>query len=98
MNSQFVPTSPIVATGYSQSGDTILRGRLLIAARIVWLAITALTLGLFIASIPTTFAVLHVLCTKGLCIGHLTPDYVQKLQAAGFSLDFFCTTSRTRSA
>lgn len=89
MNSQFVPTSPPVATDYSQSGDTILHGRLLIAARIAWLAITALTLGLFIASIPTTFAVLHVLCTKVSCIEQLTPDYVQELQAAGFSLDFY---------
>jgi len=52
-----------------------------------------LTLGLFIASIPTTFADLHIICTAASCTtsGQLTPDYVRELQALGLSMDFYAT-------
>jgi hypothetical protein len=55
--------------------------------------VVVLTLGLFIASIPTTLADLHILCTAASCTtsGPLTPDDVRELQAWGLSMDFYAT-------
>ena len=70
-----------------------LHGRWLVLARVVWVAVVVLALGLFIASIPTTFADLHILCTAASCsnVGQLTLDYVRELQAFGLSMDFYAT-------
>ncbi|GAC1361108.1 MAG: hypothetical protein NVSMB44_14130 [Ktedonobacteraceae bacterium] len=68
-----------------------LQGRQLILARIGWMLVLVLSLGLFIAFIPFTFADLHVLCTSATCIksGHPTPAQVYELQHLGLSLDFW---------
>ena len=71
-----------------------LRGRWLILARVVWIAVVALTVGLFFASIPTYYAyLLHVLQCGAACPvnngGHLPPDYAQQIRALGLSLEFF---------
>jgi hypothetical protein len=73
--------------------ETRLHGRWLILARVVWVAVVVLALGLFIASIPTTFASLHMLCTDASCSngGQLTADSVRELQALGLSMDFYAT-------
>jgi len=73
--------------------DTRLRGGWLVLARVVWVVVVVLALGLFIASIPTTFADLHILCTAALCStsGQLTPDYVRELHALSLSMDFYAT-------
>lgn len=42
--------------------DTRLRGRWLVLARVVWVMLAVLTLGLLIATIPSYFAFLHVVC------------------------------------
>src|SRR2546430_8934890 len=75
--------------------DTRLRGRWLLLARVVWVGIAVLTLGLSVASIPTSLASLYVLCTgaPATCSdsGHVTPDYLRALQGLGLSLDIFAT-------
>jgi len=73
--------------------DTRLRGGWLVLARVVWVAVVVLTLGLFIASIPTTLADLHILCTAASCTtsGQLTPDNVRELHTWGLSMDFYAT-------
>ena len=71
---------------------TRLSGRWLVLARVVWVGITVLTLGLVIASIPSYFAFLHVLCTGALATcrnnGQITPDDLRAFQAFGLSLNF----------
>ena len=73
--------------------DTRLRGGFLLLTRVVWVGIALLSLGLYIASIPTSLASLYVLCTDAPAVcnttGHLTPDYLRALQGLGLSLDVF---------
>jgi signal transduction histidine kinase len=73
--------------------ETRLRGGFLLLTRVVWVGIALLSLGLYIASIPTSLASLYVLCTDAPAVcnttGHLTPDYLRALQGLGLSLDVF---------
>ena len=72
---------------------TRLQGSWLVLARVVWLVLAVLALGLCVASIPSYFALLHVLCTGALATcrnnGQLTPNDLRAFQASGLSLDFF---------
>ena len=56
------------------------------------MVIAVLTLGLVIASIPSYFASLHVLCTGALATcrnnGQFTPDDLRAFQAFGLSRNF----------
>src|SRR5438132_12460646 len=73
--------------------DTRLHGRWLLLARVVWVGIALLSLGLSVASIPTSFASLHILCTDAPAIcsdsGHVTPDYLRALHTLGLFLVYF---------
>ncbi len=93
MNLQHAPTMTAGNSDLHNTRDPRLYGCWLILARIGWVAVVGLALGLFIASIPTTFADLHILCTAASCStsGQLTPDYVRELQALGLSMDFYAT-------
>src|SRR6266702_883338 len=93
MNRADVQSETGVRSASSSMADTRLRGGWLVLARVVWGAVVVLALGLFIASIPTTFAALHMLCTAPSCTtsGPLTPDDVRELQAVGLSMDFYVT-------
>src|SRR6266581_2362649 len=93
MNRADVQSETGVRSASSSMADTRLRGGWLVLARVVWGAVVVLALGLFIASIPTTFAALHILCTAPSCTtsGPLTPDDVRELQAVGLSMDFYVT-------
>jgi signal transduction histidine kinase len=93
MNLPSTPT-PIMLTAQSpDEADTRLRGRWLLLARIVWIITAVLALGLYVASVPTYVAFLHVLCTDTheTCWnnGQITPHDLQAFQAWGLSLDFF---------
>src|SRR6266568_561416 len=67
MNRADVQSETGVRSASSSMADTRLRGGWLVLARVVWGAVVVLALGLFIASIPTTFAALHMLCTAPSC-------------------------------
>ena len=71
---------------------TLLSGRWLVLARVVWIVLAGLALGLSVASIPSYFAFLHVLCTGALATcrnnGQITPDDLRAFQAFGLSLNF----------
>ena len=75
--------------------ETRRRGRWLLLTRVAWVGIALLSLGLSVASIPTSFASLHILCTDAPAIcsnnGHITSDYLRAIQALGLSLDVFAT-------
>jgi len=79
--------------------DTRLRGRWLLLARIGWVVIAALALGLYVASVPILIAFIHVPCTSApaTCTyyGQLSPNDVQALQTMGLSLDFFAAYEAT---
>ena len=74
---------------------TRLQGSWLVLARVGWIVLAVLALGLCVASIPSYFALLHVLCTGDLATcrntGQLTPNDLRAFQASGLSLDFFAT-------
>ena len=88
-------TKPIPSPDRSVDAGTRLHGRWLILARVVWVMLAALTLGLLIASIPSTFAFLHIVCTGAIATcrnnGQLIPVDLHTIQAVGFSIDFYAT-------
>ncbi len=64
-----------------------LRGRWLRLSQVGWIALVALALGLFGASLPFSFLHLHMLCTGTRCTAdQLTPEMVAALQQVGLSL------------
>ena len=77
------------------SSDTCLHGRWLLLLRVGWVVVTVLALGLFVASIPSYVAHLHLLCTgtAAACTtsGQLTPGDVRRLHELGLSRDFYAT-------
>ncbi|GHO76907.1 hypothetical protein KSD_46780 [Ktedonobacter sp. SOSP1-85] len=68
-----------------------LRGGWLILARTLWLVVLALSVGLFISSIPFIFADAHVVCSAADCSNNssLTAVQARELQNLGLSLDFY---------
>jgi hypothetical protein len=67
--------------------DTQLHGRWLLLARIVWFALVALTLSIYIASLPDYFTELQTVCRLAPCsYGQLSSDTVVVLQPLGLSV------------
>ncbi len=70
--------------------NTRLRGRWLILARVAWVALALLIMGLYVAGLPANFEHRHTLCAQALCEdGRLTPEHAQALQGLGLSVDFY---------
>jgi hypothetical protein len=89
MNGQHAPTA--VTESREWHSSVRLQGRWLVLARVLWVAVVVLALGLFFASLPTYFAYLHILVkpSPGAFGPRLTPNDVRSLQAVGLSLDFY---------
>ena len=74
-----------------------LHGRRLILARVVWIVVVTLTVGLFFASIPSYYAYfLHLLrCTGPACSTaggvRFSSDYARQIRELGLSLESFAT-------
>lgn len=95
MNLQHAPT-PTRGSGEQHKATAArLHGRWLQLRRVGWVVVVGLALGLFVASIPSYFAHLRLLCigTTDACnaSGQLTPDDVRRLHELGLSLDFYAT-------
>src|SRR5947209_6298995 len=72
--------------------DTHLHGRLLLLARIVWFALVALTLSMYIASLRDYLTVLQTVCRLAACsYGQLSSDTVVALQHFGLSVGSYAT-------
>jgi signal transduction histidine kinase len=76
--------------------DTRLHGYWLVLVRLVCLTLSVLTVGLFVADIPSYLAKLHQLCTGAAELacqggGQFTPGDVGRLHELGLSLDFYAT-------
>jgi signal transduction histidine kinase len=90
-------SAPQASRGLPRSEtDTRLHGYWLVLVRLVCLTLSVLTVGLFVADIPSYLAKLHLLCTGAAELacqggGQLTPGDVQRLHELGLSLDFYAT-------
>ncbi len=73
--------------------DTRLHGRWLLLARLAWLAVALLTVGLIVAGVPGAYAQLQRVCPETAQCDHpyLTINYVRELQHFGLATDFFAT-------
>src|SRR2546421_6887431 len=88
MNLQQGPTSIIEYPGLQSGSEVRIQGVWLVMARITWVAITLLSLGLYIAALPSSFAYLHGISTASPYGPQLTPGAEQELYTLGLSLDF----------
>jgi hypothetical protein len=72
-----------------------LRGRWLLIARVIWLAIAACCLVIWIVGIPLDYANLGKVCTVAPCDQDPTPDSLVQFQASGLSLGFYAAYTGT---
>ena len=90
MNRLVVPTPPAVAADRAQQTEAHLRGRRLLLARAVWLAVAAAALALFVVGILAEFTQLQIECPTEFCpSGQLPHDGMRALTDLGLSLSFF---------
>lgn len=69
---------------------TVLRGPRLFVARLAWVALTALSIGLFIASIRATYEAFRTKCQGAECeLWLLSPDRVKALEDLGLSVGHY---------
>jgi hypothetical protein len=85
-------TQPAVSRSVTVSR---LRGYRVVIVRLLCLCIYVMSIGLVLASIPSYFASLRLLCNDidTICnaTGQLTASDLQRLQALGLSMDYFAT-------
>ena len=89
MSLPFASPGAIVHTDPSRHADTRLRGRWLALARVVWLAIAAFCLVVFVLGIPLNYADLGKVCTVQPCDQDPTPASIAQFHAAGLTLGFY---------
>jgi hypothetical protein len=93
MDVQHTLTGSTNSSKLQDTADTRLQGRWLALARVGWVTITLLSLGVFVASLPLYFASLHststAISTASPYGQRLTPSGVRDLQQLGLSLDFY---------
>jgi len=87
LNDAFVPGQATRRSDRSGAPDTHLRGRRLILARVVWVAVVTLIVALFLARLPAYYTALQTVCTGAVC-GSAQPtlDSAQALQKLGLSV------------
>ncbi len=91
MNPPHTPTTTAEEASSRNATGTRLRGRWLVLARSVWIAVVVFNLALLVASIPAFIATLYNVCTTAACHVFFAPYTVKQIQAAGFSVNFSLT-------
>jgi hypothetical protein len=78
-------------TARPDAPSNALRGRPLLLARIAWVVLAAVVLGLDAAGIPYAYARYREICRSAACAepGRLTPEGVQNLQQFGITPEFY---------
>jgi signal transduction histidine kinase len=92
MNLEHAPTGTSADQFLHSQPDTRLHGGWLILARVAWIALVLFLMGMFIASLPASFATFKTPCSDTTCIdfvGQLTPADAQALQKLGPSFDAY---------
>ena len=73
--------------------ETRLQGHWLVLARAAWLALAALTLAVFVASLPAYFTQLQTICRAAPCpTWQITPAEARAIQQLGLSLSGFAAS------
>src|SRR5215210_5643123 len=94
VNRPSAPTQAVVAPDRTRADDRRLRGRYLLLARVAWIGVATLAVGLFAIGIPAEFTQLQVPCPTVVCpTGQLPPAGVRALQNLGLSLGSFAAYS-----
>jgi hypothetical protein len=76
----------------SGAPDTRLRGRRLTLARVAWVAVVTLLMGLFLTMLPAYHTLLQTICTGAICaIWQPTPAFALALQRLGLSVSGYAT-------
>ncbi len=84
------PTTTGVADREPPQTTSVLRGPRLFVARLAWVALTALSIGLFVASIPATYEAFHTKCQGAGCeLWLLSPDRASALEELGLSVGHY---------
>jgi hypothetical protein len=84
MNLQHAARQATVSRERQHETDTHVHGRWLLLARIVWFALVALTLSVYITSLPEYLTKLQTVCRLAACgYGQLSPETVVALQRFG---------------
>ncbi len=92
MNVEQVTTERITGSRLQDAADTLLHGRWLLFARVVWFALVALSLLVFLLSIPVYITQLHSVCSGITCsTWQLTPQIVETLRNHAFSISAYVT-------
>jgi hypothetical protein len=82
------------AAGANDSQPVRMRGRRLLLARVAWIVVAMLAVGLFVVGIPAEFALLHIPCHSVACpTGQLSRTGLHALEDLGLSLDAFAAYS-----
>jgi hypothetical protein len=90
MNLPIVPIPTIATPELNRSPNTHLYGRWLVIARIGWIVLVTLTLGIFVATIPVYTGLLQTMCSGTTCVsGQPAPDTVQALHTLGISTNLY---------
>lgn len=69
--------------------ETPLRGRWLVVAHVIGIAVVALSILYFVITLPVEYARLHTVCVQAGC--DLTPVNALELHTLGLSVDFYAT-------
>jgi signal transduction histidine kinase len=93
MNLEQVPTDPTASAGTHRQADMLLHGSWLLLARVAWVVVLILTVGLCVARLPYAFAEAQTICASAACSNgsYLTPDQARELRHLGLSMDFYAT-------
>jgi hypothetical protein len=89
MNVQRSSTRTLERSNVRNEPDTRLHGRWLFLARAACVAAGVLSFGVFVSSVPATYASLFSLFCTGPTCNHPTQAYVQQLQALGISVQAY---------
>ena len=85
MNLQHSPTAPGERPAVQTGSEIRLQRAWLVFARIAWV----IAVGLFVVSLPSYYAYLHIPATSAYSAPQLLPSDVQVLHRLGLSLDFY---------
>jgi len=89
MNLQPGSTIKVASSGTNSKPEIRLQGAWLIIARVAWVVLALLAIGLFVASLPSYYAYLHITNPTSYYGPQLTPGDVRELHSLGLSLDFY---------
>jgi hypothetical protein len=74
----------------AHSSDPSLRGRWLVPARVVWMALAILVLAIFFAGVPALFREMQTMCAgKDCLLWQVGPEDARALGGLGLSLSFY---------